>query len=61
MQSLEEFDTIILWERYVSRAAFDQFSQKDGIYSRLMEKIKEKVQVDDITEYAVVSGYISNV
>jgi quinol monooxygenase YgiN len=60
MQSLEEFETIILWERYVSRAAFDQLSQKDGIYFGLMEKIKEKVQVEDMTEYVVAGGYLSN-
>lgn len=60
VQSLEEFDTIILWERYVSRAAFDLFSQKDGLYSALMKKIKDMVEAEEMTEYAVAGGYLSN-
>lgn len=60
MQSLEEFDTIIFWERYVSRAAFDKFSQKGGVYSAFMEKIQDMIEVEEMTEYAVAGGYLSN-
>ena len=58
-QSLEEDDTIITWERYTSKSAFDESMEKGGGYARLMEKINSLVDVEEMTGYQAVGGYLS--
>jgi quinol monooxygenase YgiN len=58
-QSLEEADTIITWERYTSKSAFDEGMKKGGGYAKLMENINSLVETEEVAAYRAVGGYLS--
>ena len=58
LQSLDEADTIITWERYASQVAFDECMEKGRRYTKLMEKIDELVEIEGMTAYRVAGGYL---
>jgi quinol monooxygenase YgiN len=62
LQSLEEADTIIIWARFASQAAFDESRSKGHGYAQFLEKIETlaELDTDGMTGYTVVGGYLSN-
>ena len=61
MESLEEPDILILWERYVSREAFAQSQREDGPYRLAwIQKIAGSIEAEEVIEYSVAGGYLSN-
>jgi len=58
LQSLEEVDTIITWERYTSQLAFDESMKKGRKYAELMEKIDSLVETEEMIGYRVAGGYV---
>ena len=59
LQSLDEVDTIITWERYASQLAFEECMKKGRRYAKLMEKIDSLVETEGMTGYQVAGGYLS--
>ena len=59
LQSLDETDTIITWERYASQFAFDESMKKGRRYAKLMEKMDSLVETEGMTGYRVAGGYLS--
>jgi quinol monooxygenase YgiN len=57
-QPLDEVDTVYIWERYASPAAFSEM-EKGSNYSKVMDEIKSLVEVVEVTGYRVAGGYLS--
>jgi quinol monooxygenase YgiN len=62
LHSLDEADTILIWARFASQAAFDECSSKGHGYAQVLEKIKTlaEIDTDGMIGYTVVGGYLSN-
>jgi hypothetical protein len=60
LQALDEADTIILWVRFASEAVFDECRSKGQGYGKLLEKIESLGEMDGMTGYTIVGGYLSN-
>jgi quinol monooxygenase YgiN len=59
LQSLDEVDTITIWERFASQSAFDECMKKGSTYAKLMEKIDSLLETEGMTGYQIAGGYIS--
>ena len=57
-QPLDEVDTVYIWERYASSAAFSEI-EKGSNYSKVMDEVKSLVEVVEVTGYRVAGGYLS--
>ena len=60
MESLEEPDTLILWELYVSRKAFDRSQREDGPYLAETERVVRTIEAEEVMEYSMAGGYLCN-
>jgi hypothetical protein len=59
LKSWDEVDTVIVWERHVSRETFNNAIKPGRTFSGIMERINSNVETGEVVTYRRVGGYVS--